>query len=89
MNVVVLYRPNSEHARVVETFLHDFKARNTTINVEEVNVDQREGIALVSVYDVTRYPAIIAVANNGTVLNMWQGDDLPLMNEVASYAYSP
>jgi len=88
MKVVILYRPESEQARVLETFLHDFKARNSSINVEVVDVDAREGIAMASMYDVMRFPTIIAMADDGTVLNMWQGEDMPLMDEVASYAYS-
>jgi hypothetical protein len=88
MKVVILYRPDSEQARTVETFLHDFRARNSSINVEVVDVDAREGIAMASMYDIMHFPAIIAMAGDGTVLNMWQGEEMPLMNEVASYAYS-
>jgi hypothetical protein len=73
---------------MVETFLRDFQARNPSVHVEVLNVDEREGIAAVNLYDVTQYPSIIAMADDGTLLNMWQGDELPLMDEVASYAYS-
>jgi thioredoxin-like negative regulator of GroEL len=88
MRVVILYRPDSEHARAVETFLHDFQARNGSVKIEVLNVDEREGIAMVNLYDVMRYPTIIAMADDGTVLNMWEGDELPRMDDVASYAYS-
>ena len=88
MKVVILYRPVSEYARAVETFIHDFKARNPTVNVEVLNIDEREGIALAVLYDIMRYPAILALAGNGSLLKMWQGGELPLMNEVASYGYS-
>jgi hypothetical protein len=88
VKAVILYRPSSEHARAVETFLHDFQARNASIRVEVLNVDEREGIAMVNLYDVTQYPAIIAMADDGRMLNMWQGEELPMMDEVASYAYS-
>lgn len=85
MKVVILYRPESEHARAVETFIHDFKARYSSVQVEILNVDSREGIALLSLYDLMRQPAIIAVANDGILLKHWEGPELPLMDEVASY----
>jgi hypothetical protein len=87
MKVVILYRPISEHARAVETFLRDFQMRNSAVKVETVDVDNRDGIALVDLYQIVDYPAIIAMSDDGSVLNMWQGSDLPLMDEVASYAY--
>lgn len=88
MKVVILYRPESEHARSVETFVHDFQRRNSSITVELVNIDEREGIALIELYDLTSWPAILALSSDGSLLNRWQGAELPLMDEVASYAYS-
>jgi len=86
--VVILYRPDSEHATAVESFLRDFRVRNGGVNVETENVDSREGIAMASLYDIVRYPAILALADDGSMLHLWEGDELPLMDEVASYAYS-
>lgn len=86
--MVILYRPNSEHGRAIETFIHDFKAVHTTTRLEVVNVDGREGVAMASLYDVMRFPTILAVANDGSLLKHWEGDTLPLMNEVASYVFS-
>lgn len=36
-------------------------------------------------YDVTSYPAVLATRDSGEMLALWQGDQLPLMNEVAAY----
>lgn len=88
MKVVILYRPNSEHARLVETFMHDFERRYRDIKLEVVDVDTREGVSMCSLYDVMRYPGILAMAGDGSVLKGWQGEELPMMDEVASYAYS-
>lgn len=87
MKVVVLYRPESEHARDVETFVHDFQSRNPSVTVELQNVDTRDGVALASLYDIVRFPALLALAEDGSVLNIWNDDQLPLMDEVAAYAY--
>lgn len=68
--------------------MHDFHARNADIKLEVVNIDERDGIALASLYDIMQYPAILALAVDGSLLKLWQGDTLPLLDEVASYAYS-
>jgi hypothetical protein len=85
MKVVILYRPKSESATKVEAFVHDYQVRHGSAKLELLNVDEREGIALVSLYDIMSYPAILALAIDGTLLHMWQGEQLPLMDEVASY----
>lgn len=53
-----------------------------------LNVDSRDGSATASLYDVMQQPAILALRDDGSVLNIWQGDMLPLMDEVAAYAYA-
>lgn len=89
MKIIILYRPNSEHARSVDTFVHDFQARSSWVKVELLDVDTAEGIAKSSVYGVTVYPAIMVMTDDGMMLNMWQGEQLPMLDEVASYTYSP
>ena len=84
----MLFRPDSGHARAVETFVHDFKSRYSEAKVELVNIDEREGIALASLYDIMQFPAVLALAGDGTLLQMWQGSQMPLMNEVAAYLIS-
>ncbi|MDB5181530.1 MAG: hypothetical protein JWP13_293 [Candidatus Saccharibacteria bacterium] len=88
MKVVILYRPESEHARSIETFVRDFSMRNPNIRLETLNVDERDGIAKCEVYGIMRYPALLAVAEDGRLIKLWNDDMLPLMDEVASYAYS-
>lgn len=88
MKVVILYRPKSEYATPVETFVHDYQVRHGSSHLDLVNVDKREGIALASLYDIMEFPAILAMATDGTLLHMWTGAQLPLMDEVASYMYT-
>lgn len=88
MKVLVLYRPNSEHGRIVEDFIHDYQARQHGGKIEVANIDSREGMATASLYDIVEYPAILIVRTDGGIVRSWQGPVLPLMNEVAAYAYS-
>ena len=86
MKLLIFYRPNSEHARSVETFIHDFQRQYTSdAKVEILDLDTRDGAAMASLYDVLQYPAFLAVANDGVLLRSWEGKELPLMAEVASY----
>ncbi|MET1033195.1 MAG: hypothetical protein ABWX94_01725 [Candidatus Saccharimonadales bacterium] len=89
MKVLVLYRPNSEHATNVETFVRDFEHQhNPGSKVELVSVNTRDGTATASLYDIWSFPTIIAVSEDGRMMNMWQGEPLPLMNEVAGYLHA-
>lgn len=88
MKVVILYRPNSEHGRQVETFIHDYQERHEEGRLEILNVDSREGDATASLYDIMQYPAVLALRNDGSVLKTWEGEALPLMDEVAYYTFN-
>ena len=85
--MLILYRPNSEHATKVESYVRDFEHQHDlgSKSIELVSVDTREGAATASLYDIWSFPAILAVDMEGRVLNMWQGEELPLMDEVAGY----
>lgn len=86
MKVLILYRPNSEHGRLVEEFIHDYQRRHQSDRVEALSIDTREGSATATLYDVMQYPAILVVQADGYVQKVWQGESLPMMDEVASYA---
>jgi len=84
MKVSILYRPDSEHARRVEEFVHDFQHAQATRRIELIDLNTQEGAAVAKLYDVVQYPAILALRNDGQLLKGWQGD-FPLMNELAYY----
>lgn len=89
MKVLILYRPESEHASHVESFVRDFQHQHDLGDrLEMVSVNTRDGSATASLYDIWAFPSIIVIADDGRPINTWQGEPLPLMSEVASYAYS-
>ncbi len=88
MKVVILYRQKSEHARLVETFIHDFQKRYNAGSLEVLDADSQEGVATAELYDIVSYPAIIALRDDGSVLKSWSDEMLPLMDEVAYYVTS-
>ncbi len=88
MKVVVLYRPGSDHSRMVEDFVRDLERRNRgSSRVDLVNVDTRDGSATASLYDVMQYPAVLALQDDGQLLREWEGTTMPLLNEVSYYTH--
>jgi len=85
MKISILYRANSEHERNVLDYVRDFRKQQVTRKVNLVDVNTRDGTALAELYDVVQYPAILALGNDGRLLQSWEGD-LPLMNELAYYS---
>jgi hypothetical protein len=88
VKLVILYRPDSEHATAIESFVRDFQRQyEAGRKLELMSLNTRDGAATASIYDIVSYPAIMALNDDGSVLNMWQGTPLPLMDEVAGYAF--
>ncbi len=65
--------------------MHEFAQRYPDIKLDVQSLDSREGSATASLYDVMTYPGILALQNDGAVSAIWQGDTLPLIDEVAGY----
>lgn len=85
MKVLVFYRPNSEHSRMVETYMGDFQKSRGGQPLQVVNVDSPRGSSMVELYDVVQYPSVLVTDDNGIMQKLWLGEPLPLMDEVASY----
>lgn len=88
MKVLIIYRPNSEYGRNVEDFIRDYRQRHQADNLQILNIDEREGGAMASLYDVMRYPAILVLRDDGSLLKSWEGESLPLMDELAYYTFN-
>lgn len=86
MRIVVLYRPRSEHEGKVISFAEEYK-RLKRVNLELLSLDTREGNDLAKLYGVTNYPAILAIAGNGSLQKLWQEEMLPMMSELDYYTH--
>lgn len=85
MKVLVIYRPNSQQARSVEEFIHEFQRRYDHYRIEVISIDSREGSATASLYDVLQHPAILVLTDTGSVQQSWVGDNLPRIDDVVAY----
>lgn len=85
MKTIVVYKDNSEHARAVETFMHDF-AKQTGKVLDTLDPESREGADMCRTYDIVEYPAVVSLDDNGIMQTMWRGVPLPTISEVSYYA---
>ncbi len=85
MKVLILYRPASEYARIVEEFIHNFQDRHTDHRLEVLDIDSRDGSATASLYDVMTHPAVLVLQDDGYLQKSWIGDSMPLIDEVVAY----
>ena len=84
MRVVIVYRDNTDYARPVIDFLHDFEHQTGHV-LEELNPDTAQGILFCSTYGIVSYPTVIAVSDSGSLINAWNGLPLPTISEVSYY----
>ena len=84
MRVIVVYKPESEHATTVATYLHDFE-RQTSHRLETLNPESPEGADTCRTYDIVEYPTLMAITSDGQLQNMWRGLPLPTISEVSYY----
>lgn len=87
MKVVILYHPESDRAREVEIYARDYDSSQHR-EIELISLETREGADMARLYDIVKYPAVLAVRDNGELLKHWQEEQLPLMQEVAAYQQS-
>jgi len=88
MKLLVIYRENSEHTRSVTDFVEMLRRLYPGKTAELVDVNTREGANKAKVYSVMRYPAFLIVATDGRLINQWEGDPLPRVEEVGSLLYA-
>lgn len=84
MRVVVITKDNMDYTRDIDTFLENF-TRQTGKTVEVLDPETKEGDSFARAYDIVEYPTIIALSDDGQLLNMWIGKSLPTINEVSFY----
>ncbi len=85
MKVVVLYHPDSEQNGKVEDYLRDLKLQGKQRPIEPVSLETKRGAELAEVYEVTNYPAVLAIADDGQLHKLWQSGEMPPFNELDAY----
>ena len=84
MKALALYHQDSETARPLEEFARALESR-TGMKLELISLETPAGDDKSQVYGVVDYPAIIVTTDEGAMQKLWQGSQLPLIDEVVSY----
>jgi len=69
---------------MVEEYVQDFE-RQRGQTIELISLDTVEGADMARLYGILQYPALLVIRDDGQLLKEWQGERLPLMDEVAGY----
>jgi hypothetical protein len=85
MKLLILYHPHSEHSRSVEEFVQNLERVYAGHDIILRDVSSIEGTQQAELYDILQYPAILALADDGSILNSWVGTNLPLVDNVVGY----
>ena len=85
MKVLIFYRPDSEQSRSVDEFTHEFNHRHPGSELTLVDVDSVSGAQQAVVYEIMKHPTVLALGDDGAVLQRWDSGLMPLINEVAYY----
>ena len=85
MRITVLYQSNTEGERPVTEFAREYE-RRTGRSLELLDVNTRDGASMATMYDIVRYPAVLALTDDGRMQQLWAEETLPLMNEVLYYS---
>ena len=84
----MLYHPFSDHSGLVTDYAAEFEHyKGKTVDL--MSLESPEGANMAQLYDITRYPAVLAMTDDGGMRRMWQGTPLPLMDELSYYAEAP
>jgi hypothetical protein len=83
--ISVLYRLDSEHESLVREYQREYQKR-TGRQIALLDLESEEGESLAKTIGAIRYPAVVAMSDDGSrFLQLWQGEPLPLINEVSFY----
>ena len=90
MRVVVLTKEGYDYSSTVDTFINELEAGNVGMGtgVERLDPDTYEGESLARSLDILEFPAVVALDDNGGMVQQWLGMPLPPISEVAYYLNS-
>jgi len=81
----MLYRKGSQSQAMAEDFATDYRHLHPQAQLELKDADSVHSQEIANLYGIIDYPAILATADDGSLLQLWQGQQLPLMKELDFY----
>ena len=84
MRVAIIWREESDYGASVREWIRELEHRLGR-SIESYSPDSADGESLCRTYDIVEYPTIIALSDEGRMLEMWRGTLLPKIDDVAYY----
>ncbi len=84
MRVVVVYKEQTDYARQVLDYLRDFEHQTGHV-LETIDPETAAGVDFCKTYDLMEFPTMVALSDDGSIQNSWQGLPLPTISEVSYY----
>ncbi len=81
----MLYRPGSDKAGLAEDYVKEYERLYPGKKIELVSLNTVQGAEMAKLYGITNNPAILVTTSDGSFLQMWQSEHLPLFNELNYY----
>lgn len=86
MRLVIVWHEQTDYAREVREWINEFEREVGKDRIESIDPETRMGSEFAQAYDVVEYPTILALEDNGKVMQMWRGTPLPQIEQVAYWA---
>lgn len=86
MKTVVFSRDGRDYSRGVTEFVEMFSRKYPGQSIDIKNPDLRDNSTILTALGVTQYPAVVVMTDDERATQLWQGEPLPLIDEVAAFA---
>lgn len=81
---MVVYKEQTDYARQVLDYLRDFEHQTGHV-LETMDPETAAGVDFCKTYDLMEFPTMVALSDDGSIQNTWQGLPLPTISEVSYY----
>ena len=88
MRGVVLSKDGYDYSSAVDTFITELESGSFGAEVERLDPDTYEGESVARSLDILEFPAVVALDDNGGMVQQWLGMPLPPTSEVSYYLNS-
>ena len=86
MKIVVFSREGRDYSRGVTEFVEMFKRKYPAQDITIKDPDTVESTTILTALGVNQYPAVVVMTSDNRATQLWQGEPLPLSDEVAAFA---
>lgn len=85
MKAIMVVKDQTDKTRTAEEYIADYN-RVTGHIIETLDPETIQGESFARAYDITLYPTLLVLTDEGVVQAMWRGvEEFPLFDELEGY----